>query len=351
MKIPINQNLDDEPIILLNAENRSSALNKARSRAEAIRTTKVWPILFFMKDGDGRPAQKRYLNQVKKGKVPLTYWADDEYDIPEFLGAQSWDHQESGHSQSGITELDSILGRGHGFATVKPLKLIKKIIQLWCPSNGLVLDPYAGSGTTGHAVLELNATTGTSRRFIMIEQGAPERGDKYARCLTQERLRRVITGDRPIVNGKLKKVATPLLGGFQFRILTKKIDSKTVLTMRKDELIDLVITSHWENSRRGGCGLIRIEQEGYKYLVGRNEQGEGYFLIWNGGDKVGQLDQTSYATVVAEAKKSEMKPPYHVYARYEIYQSKNVVFYKIPDKILAHLGLNENSDSFNEVEE
>jgi adenine-specific DNA-methyltransferase len=86
-------------------------------------------------------------------------------------------------------------------------------------------------------------------------------------------------------------------------------------------------------------------------MVGRNEQGEGYFLIWNGGDKVGQLDQTSYATVVAEAKKAELKQPYHIYARYEIYQSRNVVFYKIPDKILAHLGLNENSDVFNEDED
>ena len=314
------------------------ALAIAHSAAENRLQKNNWPKLHFGENGTSAPNLKRHLKFVKKGKVPLTYWADDEYDEPIVLGSQSWEHGESGHSQTGINELDAIIGRGHGFTTVKPLKLIKKIIQLWCPPNGLVLDPYAGSGTTGHAVLELNTTTGATRRFILIEQGAPERGDKYARCLTQERLRRAITGDRPTVTGKLKKMAPPLLGGFQFRILTKKIDSKTVLTMRKDELIDLVITSHWENSRRGGCGLIRIEQEGYKYLVGRNEQGEGYFLIWNGGDKVGQLDQTSYATVVAEAKKSEMKPPYHVYARYEIYQTKNVVFYKITDKILAHLG-------------
>ncbi|HCJ7788422.1 TPA: hypothetical protein NV465_003261 [Escherichia coli] len=118
--------------------------------------------------------------------------------------------------------------------------------------------------------------------------------------------------------------------------------------MRKEELIDLVITSHWESNRRNSCGLIRCELDGFKYLVGRNEQGEGYFLIWNGGDRVGQLDQTSYATVVAEAKRANLKQPYHVYARYEIYQSRSVVFYKIPDKILAHLGLNESSDSFNE---
>jgi SAM-dependent methyltransferase len=46
--------------------------------------------------------------------------------------------------------------------------------------------------------------------------------------------------------------------------------------------------------------------------------------------------------VLQEGKKAGLKPPYHVYARYEVYQSKNVYFYKIPDKILAHLGLNES---------
>src|SRR5690606_5287443 len=52
--------------------------------------------------------------------------------------------------------LDAIVGRGHGFSTVKPLKLFKKIIQIWCSPDGVVMDPFAGSGTTGHAVLELN---------------------------------------------------------------------------------------------------------------------------------------------------------------------------------------------------
>lgn len=325
------------------------ALATAKTSATDRQAKMNWPKLHFGGKGTSGPNLKRHLKFVKKGKVPLTYWASEEYESPDVLGSVSWDYSESGHSQTGINELDGIIGRGHGFTTVKPLKLMKKIIQLWCPPSGLVLDPYAGSGTTGHAVLELNAEVGSGRRFILIEQGSPEKGDKYARSLTQERLRRAITGERPSPKpGKPQKSATPLPGGFQFRLLTKKIDSRAVLTMRKEELIDLVITSHWESNRRNSCGLIRCELDGFKYLVGRNEQGEGYFLIWNGGDSVGQLDQTSYATVVAEAKSADLKQPYHVYARYEIYQSRSVVFYKIPDKILAHLGLNESSDSFNE---
>lgn len=56
----------------------------------------------------------------------MTYWADDEYDEPIVIGAQSWDHEQSGHSQAGVNELSEIIGKGHGFDTVKPLKLIEK---------------------------------------------------------------------------------------------------------------------------------------------------------------------------------------------------------------------------------
>jgi len=346
--VPSEQNLDNEAVVRDEAISNSPVILASREAAEAVKTKQVWPFLFFLKNGYGRPRVKRYILDVKKGRVPLTYWADEDYYEVLEIDSQSWNHEESGHSEAGIKELNAIIGKGHNFDTVKPLKLFKKIIQLWCPSSGLVLDPFAGSGTTGHAILELNNVAGTNRRFILVEQGAPEKGDKYARSLTQLRVRNAITGERPSATGEFKVTASSLSGGFQFRMLTKKIDAKAVLSMRKSELIDVVITSHWENEKRGSTGLIRIDDATYKYLVGRNEQNEGYFLIWNGGDKVGQLDIDTYMTVTQEGRKAGLRQPYHVYARYEVYQSKNIIFYKIPDKILAHLGLNENSDSYNE---
>lgn len=333
--------------------SRDSAVAKAAKKAREIYKQGNWPRIFFSENregqpGQGRPAVKRYLSKVLKGRIPWTYWADEEYEIPLLLNSQSWDHDESGHSQAGLNELDAIVGKGHGFETVKPLRLFKKIIQIWCPPTGLVLDPYAGSGTTGHAVLELNKDTGTDRRFILIEQGRPENGDKYARTLTWQRLKNGITGERPDDTRKLKKLAEPLGGGFEFRMLMSQIDAKIVLSMKKDELVDVVITSHWETGNRNSPNLIRIEDPKFTYLVGKNQQEEGYFIIWNNGGPVGQLDAATYNVVLQDAKKAELKPPYHVYARYEVYQSKNVRFYKIPDKILAHLGLNENSDPYNE---
>ncbi len=326
-------------------------LERARLAAEEFLKAGSWSRLYFGLQGETGPQIKRYLNDVKKGRIPMTYWADENYDMPTDIDAQSWEHGESGHSQTGINELDSIVGKGHGFNTVKPLKLFKKIIHLWCPPNGLILDAYAGSGTTGHAVLELNTEVeGSNRRFILIEQGAPEKGDKYAKTLTFERLRRAVTGERPDANNNLQVSATPLKGGFEYRVLTSRLDGKAILLMRKDELIDVVITSHWEDSRRKS-GLIRIENHNYKYLVGKNEANNPYFIIWNGGDAVEAFTAEAYQTIVAEAKKESLVAPYYVYARRFTYHTQNVIPNKIPDKILAHLGLNENSDRFNEDEE
>lgn len=67
-------------------------------------------------------------------------------------------------------------------------------------------------------------------------------------------------------------------------------------------------------------------------------------------DDVGKLDQDSYLEMLKEAKQEGVKTPYHVYARTQTYQTNKVKFYQVPDKILLHLGLNENSDSYNNEE-
>lgn len=326
------------------------AFLSAKAKAFQRREKGTWPVLYFRDDKArrpslGRPRLKSYLGEIREGKVPTTFWDEEFYETPLDLGSVTWAHTESGHTDLAKRELDAVVGGDHGFDTVKPLRLMKKIVQIWCPPAGLVMDPYAGSGTTGHAVLELNQESDATRRFILIEQGAPENGDKYARTLTWQRLHNAITGHRP--GGK---VAEPLPGGFEYRLLTKAIDARTVMTMKRDELIDVVITSHWETHRRGAPNLQRLDDDGHQYLIGRDETGEGYFLIWDGGGAVGSLDLDSYKTLVAEAKKAGLKPPFHVYARYEAFQSPNVRFWKIPDKILAHLGLDEN-EAYNDAAE
>ena len=318
-------------------ESLASASKKAKKRlAEG-----HWPKIYFGVKGEGRPQQKNYLEQVKQGKVPMTFWADEDYEAPIELGAVSWQHPESGHSQTGINELDAILGKGHGFETVKPLRLFQKIIQLWCPPNGVVLDPFAGSGTAGQAVLELNDTSDATRRFILVEQGRPERGDPYAKSLLAKRLRAVITGKW--ANGKGRALG----GGYRFVQLEKKVDADALLHMERSEMVDTVIASHYDDRRRG-ASLIRIDDTSYRYLVAKNTDSDGIFLVWDGPDKNTNFTEDVYEICAAEAERAELKPTYHVYARFNLYQTDNVRFYQIPDRILADFGLDLSSEPFAE---
>lgn len=324
-------------------------IQEAQACAQQRREAGNWPLLYFRDDkarkpGRGRPRLKNHVFRIREGKVPTTFWDEDQYADPVDLGSISWPHEEAGHTDLAKRELDEIVGKDHGFDTVKPLRLLRKIIQIWCPDGGLVLDPYAGSGSTGHAVLELNAELEGNRRFILIEQGAPENGDKYARTLTWKRLNNAITGERPD-----RRKMEALGGGFEYRLLTKTIDAKTVLSMQRSELIDIVLTSHWETQRRSAPSLSFFDGPDYQYLIGTDDVGEGYFLIWNNGGPVGTLNLDTYKTVAMEGRRAGVKTPYHVYARYETFQSPNVRFWKIPDRILAHLGLDEN-DEYNSPE-
>jgi adenine-specific DNA-methyltransferase len=301
-----------------------------------------WPFIWFGLKGTGGPRVKRYLEDVKKGIVPMTYWADEDYDEPLTIGCTSWDHEESGRSQTGIKELNAVVGSGHGFETVKPLQLFQKIIQLWCRPDGLVLDPFGGSGTTGHAVLGLNHTTGSDRRFIVIEQGRPERGDSYARTLLFDRLSRVVTGDW--ANGK----GLPLGGGFRFVTLDKKVDADALLAMEREEMIDTVLASYYDTSRRRASNLVPVDPLEYRYLVARNNDKEGFFLIWEGPDKNTDFTEDVYEACSEEARRAELKPNYHVYARFNLFQTENVRFYQIPNRILVDFGLDERNDAFTE---
>lgn len=303
-----------------------------------------WPFVWFGRDGQGRPRTKTYLEELKKGKVPVTYWADDELDIPEELGSTSWDFEESGRSSDGSSELTAIVGEGHGFATVKPLKLMMKLIQLWVPGHGTVADLFAGSGTTGHAVLALNAMSGTDRRFILVEQGRPERGDSYARALTADRLKRVISGEW--ANGR----GNPAGGGFTFKTLEKKVDAKTLLLMERDEMIDTVIASHSSSGSRRSAVLIPMvdDDEPYIYLVAKNASNEGIYLVWSGVASNTDFTEEVYEAITEEADAAGLADLYHVYSRRNLLVTDDVVWYQIPDRILSDFGLDVRTESFTE---
>lgn len=325
--------------LMIKGKSDKTAFDKARARLKK----KAWPFLWFGRDGQGRPRVKTYLEQIRKGKVPVTYWADDD-ELPNELDATSWDFEESGRTSDGVSELTKIVGGGHGFTTVKPLKLFRKIMQIWCGPEGVVLDPFSGSGTTGHAVLELNSEQGALRRYILIEQGRPENGDSYARSLLAERLRRVTSGKW--ASGSMP----PLQGGFTFMSLGKKVDAAALLEMEREEMVDTVIASHFDETRRRGDQLIRIESTAtsrFRYLVAKNADGEGFFLVWDGANRNTDFTESVYEVCAKEAAQAGLKKnPYHVYARLYRFQTDGIKFYQIPDRILADFGLDLKSEPF-----
>ena len=99
-----------------------------------------------------------------------------------------WSHDEAGHTDEAKKEIDRLLGE-HGFDTPKPTRLIERILQIATNPGDLVLDSFAGSGTTGHAVLNLNKADGGNRKFILVELES-----KIARDITAERVRRIAQG-------------------------------------------------------------------------------------------------------------------------------------------------------------
>lgn len=126
-------------------------------------------------DEDNQPRLKRYLSGVKAGRVPQTLWK----------------FEEVGHTQDAKKELLAILDfdtSADVFVTPKPLGLLAKVLELATNPESIVLDSFAGSATTAHAVLAANKRDGGNRRFIAVEMEA------YADTLTAERVRRAISG-------------------------------------------------------------------------------------------------------------------------------------------------------------
>ena len=146
--------------------------------------------IWFGKDGRGRPRVKTYLTE--SSGIRAWSW---------------WPNQECGHNQEAKKEINEIIGHDAPFDTPKPTRLIQRILQIATDQDSLILDSFAGSGTTGHAVLKQNAEDGGNRRFILVEMD-----DNIARTVTTERVRRVASG---YTNAKGQPVAG-LGGGFQF---------------------------------------------------------------------------------------------------------------------------------------
>jgi adenine-specific DNA-methyltransferase len=130
-----------------------------------------WPALYFTSKGKGGIACKRYLDDMG-GRIVTNLWKYDDV----------------GHTDEATKVLKAIFHGKAPFETSKPPRLIEQILQIASDPDSIILDSFAGSGTTAHAVLNMNKADGGHRKFILIEM------EDYAERITAERVRRVING-------------------------------------------------------------------------------------------------------------------------------------------------------------
>ncbi len=162
--------------------------------------------IWFGKEENNVPSVKIFLSEVKQGTVPLTLWLRDEV----------------GDNEEAKKEIKQIFnGKDTPFNTPKPTALIKKILRLSTENDSIILDSFAGSGTTAHTVLDLNKEDSGNRKFILIEC------EDYADTITAERVRQVIKGVPKSTGDKLK---TSLGGSFSYFELGKPIEIEGILS-------------------------------------------------------------------------------------------------------------------------
>lgn len=171
--------------------------------------------------GNARPSIKRYLDEVGD-LVPRTLWRKEE----------------AGSNRSSKNEMRELFPEDASFNTPKPSALIQRVLQIASDKDSLILDSFAGSGTTGHAVLKQNAEDGGNRRFILVEMD-----ENIAQNITAERVRHVAKGYK---NAKGDAVAG-LGSGFRFAKLGKTLFDETG-AIREDvkfrELAEFVYFHH-----------------------------------------------------------------------------------------------------------
>ena len=170
---------------------------------ELIADNRVW----FGASGSGVPRYKRFLSEVKDGVTPMTVWK----------------YTDVGHSQDATKEVKDLFDGVAYFDYPKPVKLIKQLASLCTNDNDIILDFFSGSGTTAHAVAELNAEDGGNRRWICVQ--LPELTDEKSEAykagyrtiadIARERIRRAGAKIRADQVDKLASRDTPLDLGFR----------------------------------------------------------------------------------------------------------------------------------------
>ena len=221
--------------------------------------------------------------------------------------------------------LDEIFGKSKVFDFPKPPSLIEYLANFLCDKSSIILDSFAGSGTTAHAVLNLNKQDGGNRKFILVEM------EDYAETITAERVRRVIKGYGPSTGTSANSVhrsgtVTEGTGGsFAYyelgpELLKDGFINENVPEQTIREYLYYTETNH----------ALPQSNNGHPAHLG-NFEGVAYYFLYN-KDETTTLDATFLASI------SEKADRYVIYADNCIMPQKflfdhDITFKKIPRDI------------------
>ena len=281
---------------------------------------RVSPSNFAALDGDGRiwwgqngdamPRLKRYLSEVKAGVVPQTLWA----------------HTEVGHTQAAKKELVSILDFERSedvFNTVKPTTLIDRILRLATDENAIVLDSFAGSGTTAQAVLALNKEDGGDRRFILVEC------EDYVDGITAERVRRVVKG---IPKAKDDALREGLGGTFSYFKLGNALRKESMLEPGKlpsyERLAAYIFFT--ATGEEFDAGKMRPE----RWFIGRSRHYDVYLVYVDDFERLKNMALTlDMARNLSRAKRDRLVFAPTKYVDAEFLHRHRITFQQLPFEI------------------
>lgn len=200
--------------------------------AEMVKDNRIW----FGERGDNVPRIKRFLTDVKQGSVCKTIWY----------------RTEVGDTQEGTRDMKAVFEGAAPFTNPKPVRLIERVLKLASNPNSIILDFFAGSGTTGQAVLQMNAEDGGQRRFILCTNNE----NSICQEVTFERIKRVINGygettgipanlmcfHTDFVNKESEELSDELLAHIREMIQLEhgiKIDDQKYVIIMDDEEMDV----------------------------------------------------------------------------------------------------------------
>ena len=239
---------------------------------ERLHDNRIW----FGPNGDGVPRIKRFLSELRnEGMTPTSLLF----------------HKEVGHSQEGAKQVVELFdGKGY-FDGPKPVRLIKRLLTIGnAKNNDIILDFFAGSGTTAHAISELNAEDGGNRKWICVQLG--ERTDEKSEAfkagyhtiadISRERIRRAGVKIKADFADKLSERKAPLDLGFRayaidesnFKRWNEQVSTAEEIRQQALESIDPLEPNATDDDilteillKRGISPLVALEQhDGYLFV-------------------------------------------------------------------------------------